>query len=370
MTYRIDRITLAPLPPMPTNGLGILPDWARPAVRIPTAQPWSENLRRLAVGIIDDVGNTGWFGPISGSIAMIVGDQLAAAVTGLDLRAWRDFQDLRPMGRHCSGAHARMAASAVELAAWDLRSRITNTTVEGLLGGAARTSVPAYATALGIDIDHPLAPDIATWIVEQGFWGQKWDLPGYNRDESPRVDAARLDRLRHAIGDHARLCIDVRGRWSRDYARQMLPVLAEHRVTWIEEPGHVDPADLAAFGLANADGEHDYDPVNQLASLNGGATQVWQPDPAWNGGLAHSVRMVELAGMQGIPCFPHGSALAVTLRLAALMPSTTVPAVEYHLTLEPLRQAVHLAPLTPVEGRFPLGDEPGLSSPYCFSDAG
>jgi L-alanine-DL-glutamate epimerase-like enolase superfamily enzyme len=368
MTYRIDRITVAPLPPLPTDGGTVLPDWAQPALRVPVAQPWSENLHRFAIGVGDDVGNTGWFGPVGGSVAMTVSDQLAPVVTGLDVRAWRAFTDLRPAGRHRSSAQVRMAVSAVELAAWDLRSRVTHTTVESLLGGVARTSVPAYATALGIDIDHPLAPEIAAWIVEQGFWAQKWGLPGYDRAESPQADAARLERIRQAIGDAARLCVDACGTWSHAYGRQMLPVLAECRVTWIEEPGHLDPAAMAAFGLACAAGEHDYDPTQQLASLTAGGVQVWQPDPAWNGGLAHSLRMVELAALHGIPCFPHGTALAVAVRLAALTPATTIPAVEYHLTLEPLRQAIFRVPLIPAEGRFLLNEEPGLTGPYLFPD--
>lgn len=363
---RIERVTVAPLPPLPLGGPNALPDWTQPAVRTPPARPWAENLRRFAVGVADTEGNTGWFGPVGGAVAGIAIDQVAPAVIGLDVRAWRALLDLRPAGRHTSGAHARLAVSAVELAAWDLRCRVTNTTIAGLLGGVARASVPAYATALGVDIDHPLAPDIAAWIAEQGFWGQKWRLPGYERGEPPSVDRARLGRLRRVIGERERLCVDAGGRWSRDYARQMLPVLAEHEVSWIEEPGHVAPAELAAHGLAHATGEHDYDLAGQLASLCGGEVQVWQPDPAWNGGLAHSLRMAELAQMRGIACFPHGTALAVTVHLAALMPAHTVPAVEYHLTLEPLRQTVHQTPLTPTRGRFALGDEPSLTAPYRY----
>ncbi|MGH3587526.1 MAG: hypothetical protein ACRDQ0_14495, partial [Pseudonocardia sp.] len=218
-TSRIEHVTLAPLPPLPLGGPSALPDWTQPAVRAPAARAWAENLRRFAVGVADEDGTTGWFGPVSAVVAGIVRDQIAPAVIGLDTGAWRALMDPPPAGRHTSGAHARLAVSAMELAAWDLRSRVTNTTITALLGGAARTSVPAYATALGVDIDHPLAPDIAAWIAEQGFWGQKWRLPGFERGEPPSVDGARLRRLRRGIGD-GRLCVDVGGRWSRDYARQ------------------------------------------------------------------------------------------------------------------------------------------------------
>jgi len=368
MPQHITQITVRSLPPLPQDGVSVLPDWTQPAVRKPVVQPWAENSRRFAVGVIDDSATTGWFGPVSESVAMIVGDEVAPAMIGLEVPAWRAFTDIRPLGRHRSGPHARLAVSAVELALWDLRSRTANATVENLLGGRVRTTVPAYATALGIDIDHPLAPDIASWLAGAGFWGQKWALPGHDRGEPPQVDARRLERLREAVGDEARLCVDACGRWTADYGREMLPVLAAHHVTWVEEPGAVSHGDLAGFGLVHACGEHDYDPAEQVRTLTRGGVQVWQPDPTWNGGLSQCLRMVDLATTLGIPCFPHGSGLSAALHLAGVTPAGAVPAVEYHLTLEPLRQAVHTVPLVPESGGFVLIDQLGLSARYRFDE--
>lgn len=362
------EITVHPLPPLPQRALGPLPEWAAPAVRGQVAQPWAENRRRFALKVLDDRGHGGWFGPVSGSVAAIVQEQIAPVIVGKDIQAWRSTAYVRPQGRHRSGAQIRLAVSAVELALWDLRSRVQNMPVGELFGGRIRTAIPAYATAMGIDIDHPLAGDVASWIVKAGFWGQKWGLPGHDNGEPPRVDARRLERLRTAIGDDARLCLDVAGRWDANYARQMLPILAECCITWVEDPGAVSSGDLARFGLAYATGEHDYDTLQQLRTLISGGVQVWQPDPSWNGGLVQSARMVELARELGIPCFPHGSGLTTGLHLSSVMPSHVVPAVEYHLTLEPLRQAVHTMPLVPDRGEFSLGDDPGLAAPYRLEE--
>jgi L-rhamnonate dehydratase len=347
----------------------VLPDWAAPAVRSPAVQPWAENQHRFAVHVVDDGGATGDFGPVSASVAAIVHDQVAPAVVGLEVRAWRHAATLTLRGRHRGGAHVRLAVSAVELALWDLRSRASRTTVGDLLGGRVRTVVAAYATAAGIDIDHPLAPDVASWIAEAGFWGQKWVLPGHSRGEPVGADACRLERLRTALGDRARLCVDAGGSWDASYARQMLPVLAEHQLTWVEEPGAVTGHDLTGFGLVHAAGEHDYDPAEQVRTVTSGRVQVWQPDPSWNGGLVQTVRMVDLAATLDIPCFPHGSGLAAGLHLASVTPSPAVPAVEYHLTVEPLRQAVHTIPLVPARGVFSLTGETGLTAPYCVDEA-
>ncbi|MFD4356762.1 enolase C-terminal domain-like protein [Nocardia sp. NPDC058518] len=368
-THTITAVITRMLPALPdaAPAADVLPDWAGPARCRPAAQPWPENLTRMAIGVVDNTGATGWFGPVSAGVAVLALDQVAPAVIGRDVDAWRAMASLIPQGRHRHGGHVRLAVSAVELAAWDLRSNLANVAVGVLLGGERRARVPVYATALGIDIDHPLAPDIACWLAGEGFWAQKWGLPGAVRGETPRTDAVRLQRIRDAVGDEARICVDVGGRWSADYARRMLPVLAEVGVCWVEEPGALSDTDLARHGLARAAGEHDYDPVDQLGSL-GGDVQIWQPDPTWCGGLAHALSMVELAALRGIRSLPHGSGLAVALALAASAPADAVAAIEYHLTLEPLRQDHQLEPLVPVAGELEARTVAGLTSGYRFEE--
>jgi L-alanine-DL-glutamate epimerase-like enolase superfamily enzyme len=370
MTARtITEVTTRMLPALPATAPAaeVLPDWAAPARRRPAAQPWPENLIRVAIGVTDDTGTTGWYGPVSAGIARLALDQVAPAVIGRDVSAWCVLASLSPQGRHNRGGHIRHAVSAVELAAWDLRSHLAGAPVSVLLAGERRMRIPVYATALGVDIDHRLAPDIARWLVDEGFWAQKWGLPGALRGEQPRADAVRLRRIRDAAGEETRICVDLGGRWPADYARQMLPVLAEVGVCWVEEPGAVSSADLARHGLARAGGEHDYDPADQLRTL-GNDVQIWQPDPTWCGGLAHTLSMVELAALLGIRSVPHGSGLAVALALAASAPADAVPAIEYHLTLEPLRQDHQLEPLVPVRGELPARTVVGLTSGYRFEE--
>jgi L-rhamnonate dehydratase len=266
------------------------------------------------------------------------------------------------LGRHFSGPHFRLAVSAVELALWDLRSQRSGRSVAELLGGPCRTTVFAYATAFGIDVDHPLAMDIARWIAAAGFWGQKWRLPGVYRDQSALADACRVRRLRDAIGPNPRLMIDGLRRWDRTHMLRLLPALAEVDVTWIEEP----TADgwWPGANLALAAGEQTYEPDDQIETIMSGAVQVWQPDVAWHGGLTQALAVVDLAASRGIPSFPHASSLPAGLHLAALCDEATIPAMEYHLTLDPRRHAVLEQPPTPSNGLFALPTEPGLTGPY------
>ena len=74
------------------------------------------------------------------------------------------------------------------------------------------------------------------WLAQQGYYGQKWALPGFGREEEPQADQARLLRLREAAGPHARIMVDALGQWSADYAARMMPLLGELGIAWIEEP--------------------------------------------------------------------------------------------------------------------------------------
>lgn len=360
MAARITGVQTLPLPGLGTATWETVPEWALPAVRTPRAQHWPDNRTRLAVEITTQ-DETGWFGPIGAPVARLITEQLGPSLVGRDAVTWRWLEGLQLAGRHQQGPHARMALSAVELALWDLRSRLLRRPVTELLGGALREHVPAYATALGFDIDHPLAADLARWIAEEGFWAQKWRLPGCTRGEPVQADIARLARLRAAMGEQARFCLDVGGSWDRSYARQLLPALAEHQVAWVEEPAPVPPRWFAEAGIAVAGGEHNVDLDDQHRSMLSEDVQVWQPEPAWNGGLGPTLRLVDLATAEGLLTCPHGTALSVASLLAGLHTAEQVPAVEYHLTLEPLRQGgIHL-PLAPDAGWLPVRATPGLT---------
>ncbi|MGC9667697.1 mandelate racemase/muconate lactonizing enzyme family protein [Planosporangium sp. 12N6] len=360
----IRELRTTALTAQPQTADGVLPEWAEAAVSRPTRPPWPETQRRYVIEVHDSDGAVGMFGPCSAAVIEVIRDQIAPALVGCPVDAWRWLSRLPVIGRHCSGPHFRLAVSAVELALWDLRSRRACRTVADLLGGRYRDAVPAYATAFGIDVGHPLAPDIARWIVESRFWGQKWRLTGVDRDESPRADIGRLHRLREAIGPDARLMIDGIGRWSSAYLLRLLPALVEADVTWVEEPLAGDSPAWPGVHVPLAAGEHAYDPEDQIATIVSGRVQVWQPDVAWHGGLTHALAMVDLAASCGLPSFPHASSLPAALHLAALCDDATIPAVEYHLTLDPRRHHVLEQPPVPAGGLLPLPDGVGLTSRY------
>ncbi|MEV3874867.1 enolase C-terminal domain-like protein [Streptomyces sp. NPDC049906] len=338
----------------------------------PAGPAWAEHRTRFAIELVAD-GVSGWHAPVGEAVLRVVLDDLAAGLVGHDAAAPRRLPHRPRTGRHHRGAHARRAASAVELACWDLASRASGTAVTDLLGGTVRRHVPAYASALGLDPEHEAASEAAAWIGGAGFWGQKWPLTGHLVHAGPRKVATVLGSLRRAAGD-TRFMVDGLGRCRPDEAVRLLPVLADLDVAFAEEL--VEPGSwgwhrlrAAGSGVPLAAGEHATDEDEQIRLLTGGAVDVWQTDPGWSGGLARSLHTTELAADLGMATFPHGDRLAAALALAGSCCRDEVPAVEWHLTLEPLRQHVFAEPLVPREGALPVRATAGLAAPPVVPEA-
>ncbi|MFF0471858.1 enolase C-terminal domain-like protein [Micromonospora zamorensis] len=331
----------------------------------PKGTGWPEHQRRYALELVAN-GVSGWFGPVSEVVLTLIRDNHAAGLIGHDVLEHRNFPRRSIVGRHCSGAHARQAQSVLELACWDLASRATGTPVGALLGGAARTAVPVYASALGLDVLHPGTPEAAEWIDSAGFWGQKWALPATLIDLGPMAVDTCLSRIRAAVPD-ARIMVDGLGQCRLDQALAVLPVLVALRLTWAEELVEAGSAawlslrSRAAGGVPMAAGEHAYDPGEQSRLLTDGLVDIWQPDVAWCGGISRALHTAQVAADLGVATFPHGGSLAAAVALAGVCTARAVPAVEYHLTIEPLRQCVVVDALRPINGELLVRSIPGLA---------
>ncbi|MBC9718453.1 mandelate racemase [Streptomyces sp. TRM66268-LWL] len=361
---RITALRIWPLAPQPAGLPPGLPDPVAAAAVAPAGPAWAEHRTRFALEVVGN-GGSGWHAPMGEAVARIVFDDLAPGLLGHDAAEPRRLAHRPVTGRHRTGAHARQAASAVELACWDLASRTAARPVTALLGGTVRRSVPAYASALGIDPLHTAAAEAAAWNREAGFWGQKWPLTEELIRSGPRQVGAVLGRLREAAGD-GRFMVDALGRCRLDEALRLLPVLAELDVDFAEDllpPGGAGWSRLrtAASGVPLAAGETVVDAAEQIALLTAGAVDIWQCDPGWSGGLARALHLTNLAADLGIATFPHGAHLSAALALAGSCCRDTIPAIEWHLTIEPLRQQISTEPLTPDSGVLAVRSTPGMA---------
>ncbi|MBT8162999.1 hypothetical protein KKI43_21435 [Arthrobacter sp. GN70] len=296
----------------------------------------------------------------------IVKLQLAPVlVEGVGLPSCTGTDALAPVGRHQRGAHIRIAQGSVDLALWDLRAARHGVRLQTWHGDAP---VRCYASALGFDVRHPLAPDVAQWIAAEGYAFQKWRMLG-DPEEVGR-DLKGVKRIVERLGDGQEVAVDGVGRWDPAYAARALRGLADLGVRWVEEPV-ADPRSIARFGVhvPLAYGEHVYDLADQIDLVTSGLISVWQPDVGWSGGLTPALLAAQVANIRGLLTYPHGGTLEAAHALAVMAGPSVVPAVEYHLTQEPTRQRFCLHPQQPVAGVLTQPPPSDIGSRFSVSDS-
>ena len=134
------------------------------------------------------------------------------------------------------------AISAIDMALWDILGKVCGQPVYQLLGGSARTSVPAYASTLSPDTPEAAVRE-AQELVDQGFGAIKfgWGGLGANLDR----DLNFVSRMRETVGDRVDLMIDVGMPMHFRDAAKLAMGLAEFNVFFLEEPLSAD--DLAGY---------------------------------------------------------------------------------------------------------------------------
>ncbi|HEX2547641.1 MAG TPA: mandelate racemase/muconate lactonizing enzyme family protein [Ramlibacter sp.] len=247
-----------------------------------------------------------------GAITSLITNTLAPMLVGMEatdvVGAWQRVHRMQ-LSSHGLGAGAALALSGIDMALWDIRGKAANMPLYALLGGTRRR-VPAYAggIALGFQPRESLA-DEAQGYVARGYKALKLRLGDNARD-----DIARAVHVRKVLGDDVDILSDANTAYTIADARRVLPVLADIRAGWLEEPFACN--DFASYREAAkitplvpiAAGENHYTRFEFAQLLEAGAVQVWQPDLSKCGGITEGVRIAAIASAWRIPVNPHSSA--------------------------------------------------------------
>jgi L-alanine-DL-glutamate epimerase-like enolase superfamily enzyme len=265
------------------------------------------------------------------------------------------------MGR---GGVTIAAASAVDLALWDIKGKALGLPVHTLLGGARRDSVPLYASML-FERDLGFMRERAQRHIAEGFRAVKFGWGPMGPDLA--TDVALVRGAREAIGNAA-LLVDAGAPWTAREAIRRIDAFREYQPFWLEEALASDDLagwarlTAAAGGIRIATGEQE-----TLASafrdlLEIGRVDVIQPDLARAGGFTQCRRIADLAAANHALCVPHawksGILVAATLHFAATLPE--IPFVEYSVATSPLRRDLVRSSVQVVDGRARIPQSPGL----------
>jgi L-alanine-DL-glutamate epimerase-like enolase superfamily enzyme len=296
------------------------------SLRFPTDAPEADGTiawdhTTMVIAEVSAGGQTGLgYTYASKAAAVIIDDALARVVRG------RSAMDIPALWTAMVGAVRNMgwrgvcanAISAVDVALWDLKARLTDLPLAALLG-AARTEVPIYGSGgfTSYSTDR-LQEQLAGWVENDGC---RWVKMKVGSD--PTKDLQRVEAARRAIGK-AVLFIDANGAYGRKQALAFAEKCAG--VGWFEEPVSSDDLeglrlirDRAPAAMEIAAGEYGYDPFYFRRMLEAGAVDVLQADATRCGGITGFLKVAAIADAFGLPFSAH-TAPALHLHVCCAAP--------------------------------------------------
>ena len=256
------------------------------------------------------------------------------------------------LGFNAASAEIR-AASAVDIALWDLAGQRAGIPVYEALGGATRTEIPAYNTCAGYsyntggtarrDIaaaDQPAGPyddqvaftrdagALAESLLSEGYAAMKiWPFDIYAPPtgghsislQDLKTGLEPFRKIRAAVGDRIEVMAELHSLWGAHAAARICRALEDVGVFWAEDPvNKMD--DIAALAdlrrqtrvpICGSETLAGLRPFRDLLAAD--AIDVVMLDLAWCGGLTTGRKIAALAESYAKPLAPHDCTGPVTL---------------------------------------------------------
>jgi galactonate dehydratase len=280
------------------------------------------------------------------SVAAHIHDTLAARLLGRDpLRIEalnRDMVSL-PMAQASTGVEYR-AASAVDIALWDVLGKVCNQPVHTMLGGLCREKQRIYNTCAGTNYvrSNDIRP-VNTWslgtagryedldafmhradalaedLLASGIRGMKiWPFDPIAREtEGTYITAAQMkvalepfEKIRRAVGDQMEIMVELHSLWNLPAAKAIARALEPYAPTWFEDPIRMNsPQALAEYARSThipvcaSETLGSRFPFKDMLELD--ATHIAMVDICWTGGLTETRKIAALADTFHRPFAPH-----------------------------------------------------------------
>ena len=274
-------------------------------------------------------------------------EQIAPSLLGRDSREIEAFSHLfsNPyVGSNSAGAEMR-AASAVDIALWDLHGKRHNTPIYNLMGGLSRSELPVYNTCAGyaynsqnakrravMGDERPVGPyddqiafmkdagELARSLVDEGYAAMKiWPFDIYTKaPASHHISLANLKaglepfaKIRKAVGDKIDVMCELHCFWGGTASLRICQALEDYGVFWAEDPvcKSDDIRSVAALrGKTRTPiciSETLGGLVKYRDALIADAVDYVMLDLAWCGGLTMAKKIAAMAEAHAKPVSPH-----------------------------------------------------------------
>jgi len=264
----------------------------------------------------------------------------------------RDSRHIEAVSRHlmtpyvgfgASGAETR-AASAVDMALWDLKGQRHGVPIYEAMGGAVRSEIRAYNTCAGYDYNSKggrrdiggadaakgpyddqvafmrHAGALAESLLSENYAAMKiWPFDIYAAQSGGQMitldDLKKglepFKKIRDAVGGKIEVMCELHSIWSAPAAARICQALEDYGVFWAEDPiGKMD--DVAALADLR---RRTRTPICASETLGGkvifskllaaDAVDIVMLDLAWCGGLTEARKIAALAEAYAKPLAPH-----------------------------------------------------------------
>jgi L-alanine-DL-glutamate epimerase-like enolase superfamily enzyme len=256
------------------------------------------------------------------------------------------------------------AISAVDIALWDILGKHLNQPVWQLLGGRKADRLPAYASG-GWAPAETIGAQLQGYIDQGGFRTVKMRVGAM--DGAPHVSAARVRAARAALGPDVEIAVDAHGTYSVAGAKRFAHLVEDCDLAWFEEPvggddkpGMAEVRAATSVPVAAGESEATRFDFRDMAVIR--CADIFQPDPAFCGGITETMRIAALASSfnlrfaphlwAGAPCFHAG------LHLCAASPASFT--VEYSCGANPMIHDLSVEEVVARDGMIAIPDGPGL----------
>ena len=305
----------------------------------------------------EGIGYAGFAAPVMTKALKEAVDALAAETIGWDpLRVEAIGEKLLEIGgRGAAAGLVTRAVSAIDVALWDLKGKLTGQPLWRLLGGY-RNRVPAYASGhLWRTYDADALAQKGAELVEQGFLAMKFRM---GAEGSNAVEAERMHALREAVGDEVDIMVDINQGWDVNRSIAMGREMEDCGLYWLEDPINYEDFDgLAriadALDTPIAAGEYLWGVAPFRSFLERRSVDIVMADIMRVGGLTQWMKVAHMAQAWNLPVVSHLAPDILAPAVAAVPNGLMVEHMPWSLPL--FREELQME-----NGEIVLSDEPGL----------
>jgi L-alanine-DL-glutamate epimerase-like enolase superfamily enzyme len=252
------------------------------------------------------------------------------------------------------------ALSAVDIALWDLKSKILGLPLYKLLGGS-KTKIPVYASGGWTSYSDDELVEEAKMMAARGYKMIKFKV-GVEGGRNLNRDVIRVEKVRQAVGPDIGIMLDANNCWDAATGVVFANKVKHCNIMFLEEPVMADDIPgLSRFkkgtDMPLATGEHEYTKYGVRDLILAEAADIIQTDGTRAGGITEMLKIAAITQAWNLKFAPHGME---NIHIHLISACYNALYLERLLMFEEITSLVYKDCPKPVDGYMFLTEKPGL----------